>query len=197
MEFNGELFALTPEERIRAAAIGHLLDAEYGLWGGGREQLRSRSVNFFLDVVPREEDNDLNIVNIKSSDGSLYVGITQFREDLAATLPMDTYVPTRHTFIKFPDPFDPAATEGDTLTQSELHEIAIVLEHDHLEELDFDHGYDTLDRTLALLEANNASYHIFTDRLIAHYRATEGQDDSAYTSRVKRIAAGLRRMIRL
>lgn len=196
METSGELLAPSPEERIRAAAIGHLLDAECGQWGRSSEQLESRVVNFYLDVIPPEEDNALNIIHLKSSRGSLYIGITQFKEDLAATLPMDTYKVVGLTFIKFPDPFDAAVTEGDTLSRSELHRIAEILEHDHLEELNLDHEHDTFDKTLALIEANSTSFHLFTNRQIAHYEATAGQDNATLIAKAKRIASRLRRILR-
>jgi hypothetical protein len=183
----------SPQERIRKAAVGHLLDAEAGLW----ERVKlNRTVTFTLEANDPHEEDALSIVHVISKD-NLFVAVTHFSEDLAATEPMDIYQVRGFTVIGFPDTLSSEITVGHELPQAELDRTAAVLENESLEELNRDTLLEGrgLEKAIALSEAGLTSFHLWTDWIVDKYRTDAYSANAAHSSKSKGVASKLRRIL--
>lgn len=198
MEASGEFIPPSPEERIRQAAMGHLLDAKSGFWGGGRENLTSRSVTYMLEANDPHDEDVLSIVHVISLDESLNVAVTQFREDLAANRPIDAYAVTGFTAMVFPDPFSSEVVEGNTAPPFDLNAVAEVLEDQDIEELNRTIliRERTLDEALALSTAGLISHRLWTDWIVGKYSTDAYLANAADRSKVREVISGLRRILK-
>jgi hypothetical protein len=189
MEASGEFSPPSVQDRIRQAAIGHLLDAQSGIWIGGRENLESRSATFMLEIDDPEEKDNLSMVYIRSSNFGLLVAVAKFREDLVATEPEDSYQVTGFMAIHFPDPFSSETVKGDMSPPFDLDEVAEALEDENLEEFNLESLFDEKgpNKALALSGARNKNLQLLVDRAVA--------DNPTHDSKVRRMASGLRRIL--
>jgi len=194
METSGEFTAPSPEERIRQAALEHVLDAEVGIWGSGSENQTNRALTFWLEADQSQEEDALSIVHIISTS-HLRITITDFREELAATEPTDTYEVTGLTWITFPDHFDSKIEEKDQLTLSALERIATLLEDEELKELNVD-SFEFNEKLYALLAAKWASQHLVVEGIVSQHGASQRPDSLARHLKVREVASKLKGILR-